>query len=113
MLRTVRARDNQTQFGGYDDGCHGLLVTCESRARRWRLALADDGLCPGVPVPQEDGAVSASGRDIAVGGDIALAARQASDHSVVTEDNLDDFRCKSDVYLICRASSGDSYYLSF
>jgi len=73
--RTVRSRDDQTQFGGYDDGCDGLLVTREGGARCRCFTLADDGLCPGVPMPEENGAVCTSGGDVTVGGDVTLAAR--------------------------------------
>lgn len=71
----MRSGDNQAEFGGYDDGRDRLFMARKSGARRWCLTLADDGLRPGVPVPEEDGAVGASGSDVAVGGDVALAAR--------------------------------------
>lgn len=71
----MRSRDNQAEFGGYDDGRDGLFMASEGSAWRRCLTLADDGLRPGVPVPEEDGAVRASGSDVAVGGDVAFAAR--------------------------------------
>jgi len=71
----MRSGDDQAQLGGYDDGRYGLLVTRQGGARCRCLTLADDSLRPGVPVPEENGAVRASGGDVAVGGDVALAAR--------------------------------------
>ena len=49
------------------------------------LALPDDGLCPGVPVPEEHGAVLAAADDVAVGGIVALWPGQAGDYAIVTE----------------------------
>jgi len=74
-VRTVRSRNDQAQFGGYDDGRDGLLVTRESGARCRCLTLANDGLRPGVPMPEKNGAVCTSGGDVAIGCDVALAAR--------------------------------------
>lgn len=90
----MRSRDNQTQFGGYDDGRHRLFVTCKSGTWRWCFTLTDDCLCPCVPMPEEDSTVSTSGCDVTVRSNIALAARQASDNSVMTEHYLNDFCCK-------------------
>lgn len=71
----MRSRDNQTQFGGYNDGRHRLFVTCKSGTWRRCFTLADDSLRPGIPVPEKDSAVRTSGRDVAVGSNVALAAR--------------------------------------
>lgn len=71
----MRSRDNQAQFGGYDDGRHRLFVTCKGGTWRRCFTLTDDSLCPCVPMPEKDSAVSTSGRDVAVGSNVALAAR--------------------------------------
>ena len=54
------------------------------------LPLAHDGLAPGVPVPEQDGAVLAAGHDVAVAGVVALRPGQAGHHAPVAEDDLSD-----------------------
>ena len=57
---------------------------------RSHLALPHDGLGPGVPVPQQHGAVLAAADDVAVRGVVAFGACEAGDHAIVTEDDLRD-----------------------
>ena len=54
------------------------------------LSLPHDCLAPGIPVPEQDGAVLAAGHDVAVAGVVALRPGQAGHHPPVTEDDLSD-----------------------
>ena len=66
----------------------------ERRSGRRHVAVSDDRLRSGIPVPQQDGAVGRAAGDVTIGRDVALGSRQARDHSVMAEDYLHDFRCE-------------------
>ena len=65
-------------------------MACQNSPGRGLLPLAHDGLGPGVPVPEQDGAVLRAACDVAVAGDVALGPAEAGDDAVVTEDDLHD-----------------------
>lgn len=62
----------------------------EGGTRCGHLPLAHNALRAGVPVPQEHGAVGRAGRNVAVGGDVALGPREARDDAKVAKDDLHD-----------------------
>lgn len=66
----------------------------------WRrhLTLADNALCAGVPVPQQYRTISRARCNIAIGRDVAFGARQTGDHTEMTKDDLNDFRCFGQIY---------------
>ena len=87
----MAAADDEAHLGGDGDGGDGRLVAGEGGARRRTLGrLTDDGLGARVPVPEEDGAVLAARRHVAVGRDVALGAAQARDDAEVAVDDLHD-----------------------
>lgn len=58
----------------------------------WRrhLTLADNALRPGVPVPQQNGAIGRTAGNVTVRCDVTFGPGQTGDDAKVTEDDLYD-----------------------
>lgn len=85
--------DDEAELGGDEHGVERRGVPGERGARRRRVALAHHAAVARRPVPQQHGAVLRARRDVAVRRDVALGARHARHHAVVTEDYLNYLGC--------------------
>lgn len=65
-----------------------------------------------LPMPQQHGAVLWTGRDVTVGGDVALGATHACHYAVVTEYYLNYFSCKHKITIQLVQSYNLSHYES-
>lgn len=91
ILLTVWTRHDKSQLRRDHDAGDGLFVACQRSSRCRHFTFAHDGLGPGVPVPQQDGAICRAGGDIAIRSDVTLGSRQTCHDTVMTENDLDYF----------------------
>ena len=64
--------DDQSQLSRDDSAGDGVLVASQDGAGCWHLSLPHYGLAPGVPVPQQHGAVLGPTDHVAVTGVVTL-----------------------------------------
>ena len=100
IVITIRSRNDQAQFSGNNDCSYRLLVSCKGRSRRWCLTLADDRLRSGIPVPQQNSAIGTSRCYVTIRRDVAFAAWQTRDNSIMAEHYLYNFCWKREMIFL-------------